>query len=142
MYFQWSSAFNIGVPRIDRQHQKLADLLNELHESSAQAGSHASVYPVLNALVRYAEEHFRGEEALMEETRYPELMRQRREHEKFSFAVFALNERLQAREEETADEALSFVKNWLLDHILQMDRRMGDYVQDRGIPSHWQQDEP
>jgi hemerythrin-like metal-binding protein len=142
MYFQWSSAFNIGVPRIDRQHQRLAELLNEFHGSCSLPGPDCAVYPVLNALVRYAEEHFRGEEALMEETRYPESLRQKREHEKFAFAIFAFNERLQARGAEVAEEALSFVKNWLLDHILQMDRKMGDYLRDRGIPPHWQQDEP
>jgi hemerythrin-like metal-binding protein len=138
MYLQWSEAFDIGVPLIDRQHRRLAELLNAVHDSHAKNGSVSSMHLLFNALVRYAEEHFRSEEALMEETRYPDLGRQKREHQRFTFAIFALNQKYEAGDAEAKEETLAFLKTWLLDHILQMDRKMGEHVQERGVPEFWQ----
>jgi hemerythrin len=142
MFIEWSPAFDIEVPRIDRQHRRLAELVNEFHAACGKGRVPGVVFTVLNGLVRYVEEHFRSEEALMTEVRYPELLRHRREHERLTLEIFALNEKLEAGDVEISQETMAFLKRWLLDHILQSDRKLGEYVQERGIPPLWLHDEP
>lgn len=142
MFIQWSPAFDIDVPLIDRQHRRLAELVNEFHSSCKNGRPGAAVFSVLNTLVKYTDEHFRSEESLMTEVRYPDLIRHRREHERLTLEIFALNEKLSSGDVEVNDETMAFLKRWLLDHILQSDRKVGDYVQNLGIPQHWQIGEP
>ncbi len=30
-YFAWDTRFDLGVPEMDREHQRLNDLMNKLH---------------------------------------------------------------------------------------------------------------
>lgn len=142
MYFRWSEAFEIGVPRIDRQHETLASLVNDFHDACAAGGSRPQVFPTLNRLVRYVEEHFACEEALMELTQYPELARQRRAHEALTLGIFSLAARCEQGDEGVVEETMGFLRSWLLDHILQADRKLGDYVRARGVPAEWGPDGP
>ena len=142
MYFQWSEAFEIGVRRIDRQHEKLAGLVNAFHEAYVGGGSRELVFPLLNRLVRYVEEHFACEESLMEATWYPELTKQKRAHEALTLKIFALADRYEHGDDAITDETMNFLRSWLFDHILQVDRKMGEYVQARGVPPDWSTDGP
>ncbi len=128
-YLQWSPAFDLGVPALDGQHRTLVDRINELHQ--ATGGPAEGMFRVLNGLVRYAEEHFREEEARMASVRYPGLPRQRREHEGFLTTVFALAERLARDDPELGEELLGFLKDWLLDHILHEDRTFARFLEER-----------
>ncbi|MHB8763203.1 MAG: bacteriohemerythrin [Deferrisomatales bacterium] len=133
MYVQWSPLFEIGVPALDDQHRQLAERINDLHAAHGTAADPLGrgVFPILNGLVRYAEEHFRDEERLMASARYPGLARQRREHEAFLGRVFALAERLERGDAELSDDLFAFLRGWLLDHILGEDRKLAGFLGDR-----------
>lgn len=111
--------------------------MSDFYAARAGGGGRDEVFTVLNRLVRYAEEHFRTEEALMEAGRYPELGRQRIEHERFLRKVFALAERLERGEAEVGDEVMAFLKAWLLGHILQEDKKLEAFFEGRGLPAGW-----
>ena len=91
--------------------------------------------------MQYGEQHCHAEELLMAEVHYPALSRHRREHERLTLEIAFLEEQLEAGDVELDDETLAFLKRWLLDHILEFDRKLGEYVQRCGIPQHWQADE-
>lgn len=136
-YVPWSPLYEIEVPRIDEQHRGLASLVSEFHAACAEGCGRERVFPLLNRLVRYAEEHFRDEEALMGAGRYPDLLRQRREHEKLTVAIFALAERYERGEAEITDEVMAFLKAWLIDHILREDKKLEGFFRDHGLPPGW-----
>jgi len=136
-YVPWSPIYDIGVGRIDHQHRGLAGLLNEFHAAVTAGAGKEHVFPVLNRLVRYVEEHFRDEEALMEAGHYPERLRQRREHEKLTVEIFSLAERYERGEAEITEDVLEFMKSWLLDHVLHEDKKLEGFFRDKGIPAGW-----
>ncbi|MBI5013888.1 MAG: hemerythrin family protein [Deltaproteobacteria bacterium] len=137
VYVPWSPLYEIGVSRIDEQHRGLAALISEFHAALGAGKAREQVFPVLNRLVRYVEEHFRDEEALMEAGHYPELLRQRREHEKLTLEIFALAERSQRGDAEITEEVMEFLKSWLVDHILHQDKKLEGFFRDRGVPAGW-----
>jgi hemerythrin len=137
MYIQWSPLFEVGVPLIDEQHRRLFGIVNLFHEAYAGGNGHDRVYGVLNQLVRYVEEHFQSEETLMEQARYPDLARQRREHDTLARRIFELTEEHEAGSLEVSGEVMKFLKRWLLDHILHQDKKLEDFFRAREIPKPW-----
>jgi len=61
----WSKEYSVEVQSIDKQHQKLFDMLNDLHDAM-KSGRGVQVGPaILKGLVKYAGEHFADEEKMM-----------------------------------------------------------------------------
>ena len=136
-YVPWSPLYEIGVARIDEQHRGLAALVSEFYTAREEGSGRERVFPLLNRLVRYAEEHFRDEESLMGSGRYPELLRHRREHEKLTVEIFALAERYERGAAEITEEVMAFLKAWLIEHILREDKKLEAFFRDRGLPTGW-----
>ena len=132
MYIQWSPAFEIGVPRIDAEHRHLAGIVNAFYDVFRADGGRSRIFAVLNLLCQYAETHFRDEEELMGQGRYPGLARHRLEHDRLLREVFALNERYAAGEAEITEEVMGFLKHWLLSHILQEDKKLEAHFESVG----------
>lgn len=137
-FIPWSAAYDVGIPLIDRQHEGLAKTISDFYAVIQSEHRREEIFFLLNNLVRYAEEHFRDEEALMEAGHYPELARQRIEHEKFVRRVFDLAASYQRHEAEIDEKVMEFLKSWLIDHILKEDRKLGVFFTQKGYPKGWE----
>ena len=138
MLVQWNRTLNIGIPKVDREHRHLVAIVNAFHEVHLAGASREKVFTALNLLMKYADVHFRNEEALMEAGRYPGLQEHREEHERLTRKIFDLHARCRAGQAEVTDETMAFLKRWLLDHILGMDKKIEKYFLCRGIPRGWE----
>lgn len=136
-FIPWSHLYDINVRKIDEQHKGLAKLINDFHHAVVSGHKREVVFFLLNSLIRYSEEHFRDEEALMAESHYPELIRQKLEHEKLIFKVFDLAARYERNEAEIDEDVMAFLKSWLIDHILTEDRKLDPYLRKKGLPPGW-----
>ena len=124
----WRDDYRVGIPLIDTEHQYLIALINEFHDKHASRVTRPLATMVLNRLVSYAEQHFKHEEALMREVGFPRLAHQQRLHEKLYFSIFVLQEEM-SRENAVADgKTMRFLRHWLLDHILDEDMEIGDFL--------------
>ena len=137
MFIQWSPAFELGIPRIDAEHRHLTGIVNAFYEAYRAGTGREKTFPVLNLLVKYVDVHFRSEERLMEAGRYPELLRHRREHEKLTEQIFELAEKYEVGDSEISFAVMQFLKHWLLDHILQEDKKIADHLRGSAIPEQW-----
>jgi len=127
-FMSWRKDYEVGVPQIDAEHHRLFDLINEFHDTFVRGEARNDVARVLNRLVAYAEEHFQHEEQLMSDNGYPQLDMHKALHHELVLSIFAINERLAAAAVKTSTETVQFLKNWLLDHILQHDMDIGDFL--------------
>lgn len=122
MLMEWSDALVIGIPEIDEQHKTLLDILNKLNAQILHGHSEEAVERALQKMRDYSVLHFEREEGLMAETGFPGLERHARLHKAF---VDKLDEFAAARQGTEAPEAarrvLSFLLDWLVDHILGAD---------------------
>lgn len=135
----WQESFATGVDEIDEQHQILVHTLNEANARLTDESSIELLDAITRDLLSYALYHFETEERLMEEHDYPrergddaELHMQ--QHRAFSAKVVAVREEIKAGRRIPRDELLAFLNNWLINHILNTDKRLGAYIVARGLP--------
>jgi hemerythrin len=124
-YLVWSDDLNIGIDVIDRQHQKIIEMINALGE--AQGSSPANTGDVIENLVDYTVSHFAFEESLMEEAGYVFSKAHKRVHEVFIKRVLSIRERFREGED-VAGELRDTLGRWLLGHIRSEDRNYVESV--------------
>ncbi len=124
----WRDDYRVGVPLIDTEHEYLIGLINEFHDKHASHVTRPQAMAVLNKLVIYAERHFRHEEALMAKIGFPRLAHQEQLHEQLYSSIFALHEELSMEHAEVDGKTMRFLRYWLLDHILDEDMDIGEFL--------------
>ena len=80
---QWNESFSVGVTEIDRQHQKLVAMINELSEAMKQGKGKMVLGKVLNNLIDYTATHFQTEEKYFDQYNYPKTSAHTKEHTNF-----------------------------------------------------------
>jgi hemerythrin-like metal-binding protein len=120
-FLDWDEKFELGVKHLDEHHRILFGLVNDLFENFDNDSNDALVQNVVDKLVDYSKYHFAAEEKWMNFSEYSELLQHRCEHEGFSVIVSEFQEDLHQGKKYLSMEVLSFLKNWLMDHILKSD---------------------
>ncbi|SRR6266567_4282095 len=115
-YFFWKDSFAVGIPEIDAQHERFFEIFNLLYATTVAGSGSTPVRAIYHDLNTLAALHFSAEEALLEGIGYPGLERHRGQHAEF-MAQLARLPLLQQTQ-----PVLSFLRSWLLEHILGMDK--------------------
>lgn len=136
MLIQWRAKFETGIKEIDGEHRHLAELVNDFYDRYRVKDASANLFILFNELVRYFETHFEHEEALMVEGGYPMYEQHKALHDELARMVFALHEKYMKGEEKVDEKTLEFLKKWLLDHIVQQDMKIGDFLRENPLPSN------
>jgi hemerythrin len=129
----WDERLSVGIQKIDAQHQELVKIINCLVENEDATGHSEPIAQVLDRMTQYAFYHFDTEETLMLQYGYPDYESHREEHTQFKMktAKFCLDA-LQGKET-LPDELLSYLRDWLTNHILKEDMKYKPYFLDRGL---------
>jgi hemerythrin-like metal-binding protein len=129
----WSDALLTGVAEMDRQHRILVDTLIEAKTKLTDDATGPLFEQITRDLLAYAIYHFNTEEQLMQQHGYvaaapAEAEFHLAEHRRFSQEVVAL--RAEARLGKTGAKItlLSFLQSWLVNHILTVDKRLGQFI--------------
>ncbi|MBS0644849.1 MAG: bacteriohemerythrin [Acetobacteraceae bacterium] len=130
----WNDAFSVGVPSIDKEHQRLIGLLNALYDAVQSNQAKEKLGQVLDGLIAYTATHFKTEERYFAQTHYPDAERHSREHEELTRQVLEVQRRFKAGETATLSmEVMNFLKRWLVNHIQGSDRKYAPHLQSKGI---------
>jgi diguanylate cyclase (GGDEF)-like protein/hemerythrin-like metal-binding protein/PAS domain S-box-containing protein len=129
--FPWNKNFEVGVPLIDEQHQKLVELLNVLAGHLAYQSDIPTLNNVFNDLAEYAIYHFQAEERIWHSF-FPEdpwETKHKDDHKRFLSTVNRIMGSKTARPlDQVIEEILTFLTQWLAFHILDTDMRMAKVV--------------
>lgn len=115
----WTSNLNTGIDVIDKQHRRIAVIINRLREAK-RAGDKDALGPIIDELVDYTMSHFAFEETLMEDAGYPLAHGHKRLHDLMARHVHEFRERFRSGEN-VAEEMNTLLSRWLFDHILNVD---------------------
>lgn len=131
--FGWNDSLVSGVDEMDRQHRILVDMLVEISDKPADIDNKALFDRVSQDLLAYAIYHFETEEILMQETGYlqsapDDFKAHVAAHRGFAQQVVAMREKAREGLPGGNEVLLDFLKNWLVDHILTVDKRLGKFV--------------
>lgn len=125
---QWSEELSVGVVEMDRQHKKLVDLVNRLYEAMAAGQGDDVKKDILNELAMYTRVHFVAEEHLMRDRGYPTLTAHKALHDELTAKVKELNTKVQNGLLVPSVSLGNFLKDWLLKHIAQEDKKYGQFI--------------
>ena len=124
---QWEKKYEIS-PEIDPQHQKLFELLEQLHIAMKQGQGRRQVPIILQELVEYTQDHFRYEISILRAANFPEADAHEREH---NMLLAEVTERISKSEigMNNALDLMNFLEDWVKNHILGTDMAYKSYLQ-------------
>lgn len=126
IHFEWDDSYRLGHPEIDEQHRAIVALANAISELDDK---HVVQHAIMG-LYRHTREHFGLEEELMTRLGYPGLREHREQHEELITHL----EKLSSRPVESREAIRSFrlfVYKWVIDHLMEHDRQLIDWVNER-----------
>ena len=131
--FVWDNRLKTNITICDEQHQKLIAILNELHDAMKAKKDMDLIGKTLTELIDYTVYHFQTEERLLEDHQFPYLNSHKAEHANLTKEVYDLKKRFNSGEHVMTTEVLSFLKNWVNDHIIGMDKNYTTFLRNKGV---------
>ncbi len=129
----WNSSFSVGVAQMDAQHIRIIGLINALDGAPQATVRSEVVSDILNELTKYASEHFRCEEELLEKNGYPDLEEHRKEHRAYWQEVVRLCRDTMGHMDTVPTELMLFLRKWWVEHILNSDMGYRDFFRSRSV---------
>ena len=126
----WDIKYEIGIPLIDKQHEKLVQLVNDLHMACRQSVKTASRFFIETAheTVNYLHHHFSTEEKMMLLFEYKGYPEHKTEHENFSKEIQNQIRLVSIRRQLDPDIFVRLIKDWLVSHITKLDNDLAKYI--------------
>ena len=127
-FVQWTSSMDLGIGEVDRQHRMLVDYINDLHSAMSNHRSAHELLEILHKLRNYTSTHFRDEEKHFVHTDYPSIKDHLQIHREFEAKVDEVERGIKEGTVTLSMDLLSFLKDWLVEHIMGMDAQYVPYV--------------
>lgn len=124
----WQDVLNIGLPKLDDQHKQLIALSNSLIQAMINGMGEEVLDEIFEELREYTVTHFADEEAYMKEIGFPGRDAQKEAHRQLTADVDEFRVRLIDDGSVTPNEALDFINDWMIKHIMEMDSKIGEFV--------------
>jgi len=132
-YFEWSDELSVNIKKIDEQHHRLVEMINELYEGMKSKQANDILSKILTGMVEYAKTHFATEETYMATYKFPGLAEHKAEHAIFSAKAVDMLARYKINPAYLTAETGLFLKRWLSDHIQGTDKLYAPFLNDKGI---------
>lgn len=129
--YEMKPEYLTNIPLIDEEHQQLFDYANQVYDLLHQefiADKYDNIADILGKLRDYTKKHFADEEAYMESIQYKKLFSQKIQHNAFIQKLEEWDlESIDGsdNQDETIQEMLNFLTDWLIHHILELDTQIG-----------------
>lgn len=130
---QWSNVLSVGVAEIDKQHQMLVSVINELYHAMKQRKAKDSLDNIINHLVSYTKIHFETEERYFDLYRYPKAESHKKEHASFVIKVTEFKEMLNNGKIALSIDVMNYLSDWLNHHIKATDKQYTGFFNEKGL---------
>lgn len=130
---EWDSSLSVNVEEIDRQHQKLIGVINDLFDAMTEGKGKTVLGKIVRELVNYTEIHFKTEEMYFEKFGYPATEAHRLQHAEFIKKVSSFDEGFKRGQLGLSGEIMNFLGSWLKEHIMKTDRQYSKCFNENGL---------
>ncbi len=138
--FAFTSKYMTGITLVDDEHRRLFEIIRETNDLIHEEFLHDKydeIVRLINELRAYTEFHFSDEEALMERIQYPGLDAQKRAHSAFIERLVEIDlndlDEMDDHQQEYLLDLIRFLLDWLTNHILACDCKIGEYMREHHI---------
>lgn len=119
----WDAKYSVNQPVMDKDHQKLIEMISLLHTRMKEGKSKTILSPLLDDMTHYAENHFSREEKYLAQMGSSELSYQKEQHSIFLGKVHEFQDAYEKGNMALAVQLLPFLNNWFLQHIMKIDMK-------------------
>jgi hemerythrin len=131
--FEWREEYLANVKVFDKTHQTFFEKANQLYEAVTRGQAESVIEGALNFLIQYTQDHFAEEEQLMKKYGFPGLDVHQKKHEDLKKEVLEYKRRFGTDESMDDINFIKFLKDWIVDHILTVDRKYGPFLNKKGV---------
>lgn len=128
---QFTDKYLTGIAVIDKEHRELFRIIGEVYRVIADefiSDKYDEIVSLLEQLMDYTKFHFADEEEYMKSINFDGLEAQRRAHDAFVARLEEMNlGQVDERQQETLEELMEFLTEWLVNHILNSDKKIGEW---------------
>lgn len=129
-YVDWNDCYSVGDDKIDDQHKLFLKYINDYHSSMILCK--ADVHETLKRLINYAKNHFEYEKMLMEKIGYPDSNQHNEKHDLVLNKLLEMQTKQYKNDVEKCKDLFDVViKDWLLNHILTDDNKLGRFIKNK-----------
>jgi hemerythrin len=129
----WNQGFSVFIKKFDDQHKQLVNLINQLHDAMIVGKGREALGEILQSLAEYTSNHFRDEEMLMKLHGYDGYEDHKKEHNMLIVQVKEKLESFRQGNNIVTHDVMSFLRNWLTQHIMDVDKKYGPFLNSKGI---------
>jgi len=134
-FISWSPELSVDVDEFDQHHGVLISLINKLYVSMEEGHGAENLSKIFEELLHYTEFHFQAEEKVMEHYQLPELEEQKKQHNVLLRKARELHEDFNSGKAVLSNEVLDFLQDWVMNHILIVDKKYGNPLKGKEIHS-------
>ena len=125
---KWRDSYSVGIDQFDNEHRKLVDLINRMFVIVRDKDDISAVSDAVARLIDYTEFHFSSEEAAMKEADFPGFKKHKQLHDQLTQEISVFQQKILSEESDVGPEFYRFLRDWLLDHIMEEDKQYGEHI--------------
>ena len=127
--YEMKEEYLTGIPQIDAEHTRIFELAEQAYQllqDEHRYDKYDDLVYLVEELKNYTKYHFQHEEEYMESIDYQAIFIQRVQHKDFIEKLDDFNiDEEDSEHEDTIIDLLNLITEWLIDHILKMDKMIG-----------------
>ena len=127
-HIEWNNRFSTGIAEVDSEHQKLIELINQLHQAMVLGLTRRELPAIIGELIDYTHQHFQHEESLMALHNYPGAEKHRELHAHFTDMVVNFRSKLEQGDFAISTSLFVLLQNWLIEHIMGADQEFSRHA--------------
>lgn len=132
-FIEWSDVFSVNIKLIDEQHKQLFRIINDLHSAWKENRPSEAIGNIFSGLVEYTDKHFKQEEELFSKYGYPETPSHMDAHRALVGKAVEIKDKFTKGQLKVDAEVMNFLKNWLNNHILRVDKKYSAFLNSKGV---------
>lgn len=126
--YEMKDEYLTGIEMIDNEHRVLFGIAEEIHQlllNEYIPDKYDHITNLIQRLRDYTIMHFKHEEEYMESIQYKRMFTQKIQHDNFRRKLDTMDlEIIDDDQEQAIEDLLKFVTDWLVEHILETDKRI------------------
>ena len=133
----WTNEYSVGVVGIDEQHKEFLSIVNNILDlEESESLSDKEIFSIVDKLSNYGSYHLSTEEFLFEKTHFEYAHEHIVAHDEFRKRVKIFAEKIKIGgidKKLILKELADFSGNWLMQHILIMDKKYSKLFIEKGV---------
>lgn len=126
-FIHWDKKVEVDVPIIDEQHKHMIDCTNELYDL-IEADNKAQIKKTLKKLIDELKLHFSTENKLMDESKLPNFISHKLEHERFYNKMNGIYLNVKTGKKNLTMDDLRSIKIWFFNHMDFKDKKLAAHL--------------